>query len=148
MDIKQVELNEEVTTLLIDFSKAWEQENSCYGYRANTMADLEGETIFIAYTGSKPIGYLFGHPEIQEKDSSTIPLNSKRFEISEIFVIKEFRGKGIGKQLFKYIETYLDTSFDYITLVTATKNYKSILHFYIEELDMSFWSASLFKKLR
>ena len=36
---------------------------------------------------------------------------------------------------------------EFIMLSTATKNYKSILHFYIDELGMDFWSARLFKKL-
>ena len=30
---------------------------------------------------------------------------------------------------------------------TATRNWRMILHFYLEELDMDFWSARLFKKL-
>ena len=31
---------------------------------------------------------------------------------------------------------------------TATKNYRAILHFYIDELGMEFWSARLFKRLK
>jgi len=36
---------------------------------------------------------------------------------------------------------------EFIMLSTATKNYKSILHFYIDELGMDFWNARLFKKI-
>jgi len=32
-------------------------------------------------------------------------------------------------------------------LSTATKDYKRILHFYIDEMGMDFWTARLFKKL-
>ncbi len=34
-----------------------------------------------------------------------------------------------------------------IFLSTAVKNYKSILHFYIDELGMEFWTARLYKKV-
>jgi hypothetical protein len=33
-------------------------------------------------------------------------------------------------------------------LTTATKNFRAILHFYIDELGMDFWSARLFKKIK
>lgn len=35
---------------------------------------------------------------------------------------------------------------DFITLATSTKNYKAILHLYVEELGMDFHSAFLIKK--
>ena len=35
----------------------------------------------------------------------------------------------------------------YLMLSTATKDCKRILHFYLDELGMDFWSARLFKKL-
>ena len=41
----------------------------------------------------------------------------------------------------------LEDGIGFLMLSTATKNYKSILHFYIEELGMDFWSARLFKRL-
>lgn len=31
--------------------------------------------------------------------------------------------------------------------LSATRNWKAILHFYIEELGMEFWNARLFKKI-
>lgn len=36
---------------------------------------------------------------------------------------------------------------EFLLLSTATKNWRAIFHFYIEELDMEFWSARLFKKM-
>ncbi len=75
---------------------------------------------------------------------SVIPKDTACFEVMEIFVEKECRNKGIGKALFEYMENTVEE--EYITLCTATKNYKAILHFYIEEVGMNFHSASLFKK--
>ena len=34
-----------------------------------------------------------------------------------------------------------------MVLSTATKNWKAIMHFYIDEIDMNFWSARLYKHL-
>lgn len=39
------------------------------------------------------------------------------------------------------METHIKETCDYLTLSTSTKNYKSILHFYVNELDMNFHSA-------
>ena len=60
MEIKQEELTKEIENILISFSKEWEAENSCYGYKANNSIDLVGKTILVAYEEEKPIGYLFG----------------------------------------------------------------------------------------
>jgi hypothetical protein len=35
----------------------------------------------------------------------------------------------------------------FIVLSTASKNSKAILHFYLDELGMQFWSARLFKRI-
>ena len=63
-------------------------------------------------------------------------------------MIPRCRCSGIGKALFRYAEQQIKkTGIEFIMLSTATKNYKSILHFYIEELGMDFWSARLFRKI-
>jgi hypothetical protein len=49
--------------------------------------------------------------------------------------------------LFKYVEQEVKNEAEYMVLSTATKNWKAIFHFYIDELDMQFWSARLFKKI-
>ena len=37
---------------------------------------------------------------------------------------------------------------EYMVLSTATKNWRAIFHFYLDELEMTFWSARLFKKIK
>lgn len=147
MEIKQEELTKEIENILISFSKEWEAENSCYGYKANNSIDLVGKTILVAYEEEKPIGYLFGVYETTENDTATIPKGSKTFEIEEIYVKQNYRSKGIGKKLFRFLENIVKEKVDYITLSTASKNYQSILHFYIDNLEMNFWYARLFKKI-
>lgn len=147
MLIKEVELNEELISKLIAFSEAWENENSCHGYRKNASEDIEGNRVFLAIDGEKVVGYLFGHKEVTDKTNSIYQKGEEFFEIEEIYVKPELRGKGIGKLLFQYAEEQLKNEVKLLLLSTATKNYRAILHFYIDELDMDFWNARLYKRI-
>ena len=109
--------------------------------------DIEGNRIFLAREGDTVLGYLFGHCFDSENMKSIMPEHSRCFEVEELYIIPERRSEGIGKALFEYAARVMKDEADYITLSTATKNWKAILHFYLEELDMTFWSARLFKKI-
>ena len=145
--INEYELDEELLEVLIRLSVDWEAENSCHGYRRNERADIEGNRIFLAKDSEDVIGYLFGHLEIPERSTSIMPSGTPVFEVEEIYVRPADRSKGIGKMLFSYAEAAVQHDVDYIMLSTATKNWKAILHFYMDELGMEFWNARLFKKV-
>ncbi len=145
--IEKAELTDDITDILIKLSNDWENENSCYGYRTNDIGDIEGNDIFLIRKNDSVAGFLLCHKYMQEKSSPTVPINSACLEIEEIYIVPFERSKGLGKQLLEYaIANYTDI--DYVTLSTATKNYKAILHFYIDEIGFTFWNARLFKKVR
>lgn len=144
--IEKTEMNESNIKSVIELSKQWESEKLTFGYFANSDDDIKENDLFLAYVDSEIIGYLFGKCKILDEMITPLEKGSKCFEIEEIYVKKQYRSQGIGKALFCYAENYYINRADYITLSTATKNYKSILHFYIDELNMNFWSANLFKK--
>ena len=151
-DIKSLKLleaepTEDILNILIRLSEDWESENSCRGYRKNEKSDIEGNRVFLAYIGSDIVGYLFGHMEKAENASSVMADGTPFFEIEELYVRPEYRNKGIGKRLFYYTENTVHSDAGYLMLSTATKNWKAILHFYIDELDMCFWSARLYKRI-
>ena len=148
MTVREGSPSEALYAELIKLSEDWEKEDSCHGYRKNGPADIDGNRIFTAYENGELIGYLFGHNETTDKATSVIPEGKVCFEIEEIYVKPEYRCKGVGTALFGYAEAAVKEEADFITLSTATKNYKAILHFYIEEAGMDFWNARLFKKLR
>ena len=147
MMIHEVVLNEEVLDQLIRFSEDWAAENSCYGYRPNDKTDIEGNRIFFAEDEGAVIGYLFGKVCRSEQMKSIMPEGTPYFEVEELYVVPERRSQGFGAKLFRYTEDAVKSEARYMVLSTATKNWKAIFHFYLDELDMTFWSARLFKRI-
>lgn len=134
---------------LISLSADWEAEQSTYGYRKNDPGDIEPNRIFLAQEGECLLGYLFGHREQAKNASSVMAEGTAYFEIEELYVVPEQRSRGIGRALYRHVEEVVKSEgMEYILLSTATKDYKSILHFYIDELGMDFWSARLFKRIQ
>ena len=150
MQIREITLTDAILQTLIDLSADWEAENSCHGYRKNELADIEGNRIFLAEEENEIIGYLFGHLEKSEKRTSFMEANTPYFEIEELYVRPTHRSQGIGQSLFRFAEDQImkEGQADFLMLSTATKNWKAILHFYMDELNMDFWNARLFKRLK
>lgn len=131
---------------LIELSKKWVEEDCSWGIIPNSEEDLE-EPLFVAIDNDRIVGYIFGHYYIVENKTAYIEPGNKCFMIDEIYVLPTYRNKGVGKELFKLMEEYVKDNCAYLKLIAPTKNYKSILHFYVDELDMDFYSATLLKKI-
>ena len=149
MQIREITLTDTILQVLIDLSADWEAENSCHGYRKNELSDIQDNRIFLAEEQNEIIGYLFAHLEKSEKRTSFMEAGTPYFEIEELYVRPAYRGQGVGQSLFRFAEDQItkEGQADFIMLSTATKNWKAILHFYLDELDMDFWNARLFKRL-
>ncbi len=148
IEYRKTPLTEDVLESLIAMSAEWEKENNCRGYAKNGREDIEGNRIFLACQKGRSIGYLFGKKASAQASNSIMPVGTEYFEVKELYVKKEFRSQGVGGQLFALAENAAKAEgLSFLLLSTATKNYKAILHFYIDEVGMNFWSARLFKKL-
>lgn len=147
MEIREEALTDELTEKLTALSREWENENSCRGYRENNRADLEGRRFFTARENGRLIAYLFGAICHEEEGNSVLEKSTPFFELDELYVVPDRRSQGIGRELFSFAEKALGGETEWILLSTATKDWKKILHFYLDELGMDFWSARLFKKI-
>lgn len=146
VEIKRIYI-EEYSEELIELSKIWCDENITNGLVANSKDDLK-EPCYAAFDNNEMVGYIFGHYYTYERKSNAIPTGSKCFDIDELYVLKEYRSKGVGGKLFKAVEEEVNKEADFITLVTSTKDYKKILYFYTEMVDMTFLYADLYKKVK
>ena len=147
MRVYEAQLSDAVLETLIAFSRDWEAEDSCYGYRANDRSDIEGNRIFLAEENGAALGYLFGKVCRSEQQSSVMPDGTAYFEVEELYVVPARRSEGVGKALFEFAEQALRSEAEFMLLGTATKNWRAIFHFYLDNLDMTFWSARLFKRI-
>ena len=139
-------LDSDTTMQLVNLSKKWEEENCTWGIVANTENDL-AEPVFVAEENGVIVGYALGHYYTVEQKTSYIPIGAKCFMLDEIYVLPQYRNKGIGKELFKLVEKFANNTCEYLTLSTSTKNYTSILRFYVYDLEMTFHSAFLIKEM-
>ena len=147
MEIKEEKLTDELIEELIALSRDWEREDSCRGYRENAREDIEGRRVFTAREEGALAAYLFGLVQTEEKGSSVLKKGAPYFELEELYVVPERRSQGVGRALYRFAEERLRGEAEQILLGTATKDWRRVLHFYIEELGMDFWSARLFKKI-
>lgn len=147
MEFAEKELTLEVLETLLKMSADWAAENSCRGYYPNGESDIRGNRIFLAMDDGTPVGYLLGQVTRAERASSVMKENTPFFEVEELYIVPSRRSQGLGGELFRFVEHSVKAEAEYILLSTATKNWRAILHFYIEELGMEFWNARLFKKI-
>lgn len=138
-------LDEDTVSQLIALSGIWVNEECSYGMVVNEKADLK-EPLAVTLDDDRIVGYCFGEYFRQARQTSCIPLDSRCFSLEELYVLPQYRGQGIGKTLFRMMEQKVSEECEFVTLTTSTKNYKAILHLYIEELGMDFHSAFLIKK--
>ena len=139
-------LDEDTVHQLIELSRCWVEEECCWGMIPNEREDLQ-EPLAVALDGDRIAGYAFGHFYTQEKRTSYIEPGCRCFAVDELYVLPQYRSMGIGRALFQMIEREAAKNSSFLTLTTSTKNYKSILELYIEELGMNFHSAFLIKNL-
>lgn len=147
--IEKAVLTKSLMSELIALSQIWRDEAISYGIVSNTKKDFVGKDIYVAYNNrNKVIGYLLCSFFIENKQTPTIPKNSEVCYVDELYVLKNYRNKGIGTLLFNKMNDDIKDKCDYIEVCTSTKDYEKIIHFYKDILGLNFWSAMFFTKIK
>lgn len=119
------------------------RENMGYDRNFYVLCKVKGER------SEEFIGYAYGRTIVIEEDRPYAPKGTRLFELEEIYVFEEYQNKGHGKRIVNFAvqhEKKYDKA-EFMTVVADSKRYKDILHFFIDECEMEFWSSLLTKKL-
>ena len=131
-----------------DLGKKFAEEGCCNGIVADDEKYFEDKIVAIAIDQDAVIGYAYGEVERVKKDKSYIKKDQKVFYLEEMYVIPTERDRKVGKQLFEFLERGMkQKGVIAIELNAVSKDYNRLLNFYLKELNMSFLSAFLYKKL-
>jgi len=116
LEIKQVNIAEhylEISTMmhelhlhehtLFDKTAAWTDIETSYMRHVIAMQDECEGTCLVAYLQGTPVGFIFGY--IEDQDDSRIEVyQGKELYVSDGYISKEARGKGIYRKLNKELE--------------------------------------------
>ena len=64
-------------------------------------------TIFVACDGDRPIGFISGYVDGQDEDEKMETIPAIPGVLGEFFVLENYRGQKVGKQLLAIMENYL-----------------------------------------
>ena len=143
--VKVAENDKYIDDLLM-LSKAWADENSCPAYYENEASEFIEHEVYIATDDDRIVAYALGSIRVLEEKTSYNDVGEKAFELDEIYVAADYRNRGIGKALYKFIENDVRDRVDVIGVIATSYEYKRLLKFYIEDLDMRFNHALLVKR--
>jgi len=127
----------------------WAAENITYGFVAGTPSQiLEALTpyCYVLIDGEKVIGYLMA--EVQQKNEYCVfPKGISFIEVFDLFITKNYRSRGLGKELLCLCEKEAcQNGIKHILLSSATKDAETIRNFYASN-DYMIWTTQFFKSL-
>ncbi|MBO7677082.1 MAG: GNAT family N-acetyltransferase, partial [Erysipelotrichaceae bacterium] len=109
--------------------------------------DFINHDVFIALDDDRVVAYGLGNIKQLEKKTSYNEIGEKAFFLDELYVAAEYRNRGIGKALYTFMEEDVKEKVDVISVIATSNEYKKLLNFYIEDLDMKFNHAQLTKRM-
>ena len=127
----------------------WFAENITYGFVAGTarqIADAMTPYCLVAKDGGRVVGFIMA--EVKHGNEFCIFPNGADFlEIFDLYVAKEYRSKGVGKELLLRCENIArESGINYVHLSSATKDGEAVRKFYTGN-DYTVWTTSFFKAL-
>ena len=134
--------------LILKMCDSWIKEDISYGIIPDKIDELKRQDCFLAYYRGEAAGYMVCEYGVTKKKNSFRDEGDRFYEITELYVLPEFRSRAIGRAMFGLAEEKAKKEgIEHIFIATSTKDYRRVLEFYVDRCGMSFWSATLDKKL-
>jgi ribosomal-protein-alanine N-acetyltransferase len=136
--------NESDYDAIIEMSRVWSSEQITRGLMTNSRESLAGLSLWVAEYGGKIVGYCSGVKKYAE-NYSVFPSNVDYFEVDELYVLPDYRGKNIGKILLSFIESELKKQgVSHFLLSSATSAQERIAKFY-KSCGYGVWITTFYK---
>ena len=125
----------------------WADEDITYGQVAADRSELLkhlGGLFLVAEAGGEVIGFAYGSAHTSD-GLAVIPAGERYFEVDELYVAPELRGRGIGGALLDdLLRRSREEGMARSLVYSATKDLESILRFYRKHGFKS-WHVRLFR---
>jgi GNAT superfamily N-acetyltransferase len=149
ISIKYSKFSKRYIKIIMELENKRVLENITYGLVASEeegMLKKNNDYFYIALNGKNVIGYIIG--EIIEKNIYNIfPKDISFLQVNDIYILKEYRNKGIGEKLLKIIEEKAKTNgIMHVLISTATKDAETIKRFY-DRNGYRTWTQIFFKDI-
>ena len=150
MSIRKENMAEQKECLnqLLRLSEEWADEKTGPSYDANDEDEFLDKNIYVACLNNRIIAYALGHKKLLKEKTSYNQIGETAYELDEIYVSKEFRNQGIGKELYHFVESDVKDEVDLIGLIAMSYRHKELLRLYMDELGFDFNHALLVKRMK
>lgn len=130
-----------MSDLLID-------EGCCNGMTRDTLDDLRTYEIHVAEEDHKLVGYAYGETVESSWNIGNCRKGQKYYDLEILYVRPEYRGSGVGKALYQAeLARARALGAKQIRLTAVNRDWKRLLHLYVDELGFEFWTATLYRDL-
>ena len=133
---------------LLALSRDWAEEKTCPAYYANEEADFLDKDIYIALEGGKIVAYAYGEIKELTEATSYNQIGENAFNLEELYVVPAWRNRGVGKELYRFLEEQIREQVDVIGVTAVSYQYEKLLRLYIDELGFDFKYAQLAKRTK
>jgi N-acetylglutamate synthase-like GNAT family acetyltransferase len=127
----------------------WSEEGSVYGFVPESQEQVKAALnsyLLVAETSNEIVGFISGSVHRSE-GTAVIPEGESYLEIDNLYILPEYRKKGIGGDLItRCLAQAKEAGVPYALLYSAAKDIHSILRFY-EKHNFQSWNVQMFRKL-
>jgi ribosomal protein S18 acetylase RimI-like enzyme len=133
---------------LARLQQKWFEEANTHGFVPERQQQIETapDSYRVADFGGKAVGFISCSVLVSE-GTAVIPAGESYLNIDNLYVLPEFRNRGIGSSLISQsLAQAKQQGVSYALVYSAAKNIKDILQFY-ERHHFQSWYVQMFQKL-